>query len=126
MSGLIILLILVLVVPYLWRVLKPYIARWAQRRAENMLRRAMGMPPRDKQTQRKHAFRNSSGRNEGTSRYHRGRTGPLIPKEYAVDVDFTEIHSYSEDTVISGNGDHVKFRTECQVSDAEIIEIRKN
>lgn len=127
MSGLIILLILVLVLPYLWRLLRPYIARWAQRRAENMLRRAMGMSPHSKQNDRKHAFRTSADNRRESSRRHHAPDGPLIPKEYAVDVDFTEIHSYSEETVISDAGDgRVKFRTESQVSDAEIIEIRKN
>ena len=127
MSGLIILLILVLALPYLWRLLKPYIARWAQRRAENMLRRAMGMPPHGDRKERKQAFRTSADGSRASSRRRRAPMGPLIPKEYAVDVEFTEIHSYSEDTVISGGEDgSVKYRTESQVSDAEIIEIRKN
>ena len=87
------------------------------------MRRAYGMPPRDKE--RKSERRQSSTPPPyGRRRTYRSNE-PLIPKEYAEDVAFTEVHSYSEETEIGPKGDSTAVRTESQVSDAEIIEIRK-
>lgn len=123
-------ILLAIVLPYIYRLLRPYIYRWMQRRAENYMRAAMGMPPRDKNAGRR---RETGPRDEaersretGRRRERRGHAAsgePLIPKEYAEDVAFTEIHSYSEETVIGGDDGHVRIKTESQVSDAEIIEI---
>lgn len=131
MTGLIILILLIVGVPYLWRWLKPYLMRWVQHRTEDYVRSKMGMPPRDRS---RGSRRNDSGRQQqrtrgGNSRgYSRSQYSdePLIPKEYAEDVDFTEMHSYSDDTEIASDGKNVKIRQESQVSDAEIIEIRKD
>lgn len=134
MSGLLILILIFIGVPLLWRWLKPYIFRWAQHRTEDYVRSRMGMPPRDRGGSRSQQWQSysSSGEysGEGYSSYSNGNrsrrrgsysSGPLIPKEYAVDVEYTEIRSYSsEDT------DRVRYTVESQVSDAEIIEIRKD
>lgn len=134
MTGFVILILLVVVLPYVYRWLRPYIYRWMQRRAENYMRRAMGMPPRGKEGRSQDRPRQERGETRGRSRGARpgyGRSAyasadePLIPKEYAEDVTFTEIHSYSEETVIGGEGGHVDVKVESQVSDAEIIEIKK-
>ena len=82
----------------------PRISAWLKRkameRAENYLRNAMGMPPREK-TGRKGAGKNES-RNFGGNPYERDyqrtsrksdksrSSGPIIPKEYAEDVEFIE------------------------------------
>lgn len=129
MSGLLILILIFIGIPLLWRWMKPFFYGWMQRRTEDYIRNAMGMPPRDKQrgTRQKTGFGRfgrESGRSAGRERHT--PSGPLIPKEYAVDVEFTEIHSYSDERVISGDGKRVSFRTESQVSDAEIIEIRRD
>lgn len=134
MSGLLILILIFIGVPLLWRWLKPYIFRWAQHRTEDYVRRRMGMPPRDRSdsSSRQRQSYSSSGEysGEGYSSYSNGNrsrrqryysSGPLIPKEYAVDVEYTEIRSYS-----SENADRVRYTVESQVSDAEIIEIRKD
>lgn len=132
MSGIIILILIVVFVlawPRIWGWLRPYAARWAQRRAEDALRRAMGMPPREKRRAGRAGSGSASARNASGRRRQQRRQpeGPIIPKEYAVDVDFTEIHSYSDETVISDDSKgNVEFRTERQVSDAEIIEIRRS
>lgn len=127
MSGLLILLLIFIGVPYLWRWLKPYFFRWMQHRTEDYVRNAMGMPPRDKS-------KGKSGRRQtqGSSSYYNQKSradhssGPLIPKEYAVDVEYTEVHSYSSEEVIASDGKTVRYSVESQVSDAEIIEIRKD
>lgn len=130
MSGLIILLLIVIGVPYIWRWLKPYFYRWMQRRTEDYVRRAMGMPPRDKYQSRRRNSYSSSGQSAPSSGGRRSNrpqsSDPLIPKEYAVDVDFTETHSYSSEEVIASDGKNVSYKVESQVSDAEIIEISKD
>ena len=42
-----------------------------------------------------------------------------------MDVEYTEISSYSSDEAIASDGHDVRYKVESQVSDAEIIEIRK-
>lgn len=134
MSGLLILILIFIGVPILWRWLKPYFYRWMQRRTEDYVRNAMGMPPRDKTKKRSETRQSYSSSGSYTSggsygqRYRRGgySSGPLIPKEYAVDVEYTEIRSFSSEDTIASDGHTVKFKVESQVSDAEIIEIRRD
>ncbi len=133
MSGLLILILIVIGIPLLWKWLKPYFFRWMQRRTEDYVRQAMGMPPRDKKKQsrsnaRSQAYSSSGAYNSGSGYSRRSKyysSGPLIPKEYAVDVEYTEIRSYSSDETIASDGKTVRYAVESQVSDAEIIEIRK-
>lgn len=134
MSGLLILILIFIGIPLLWRWLKPYFFRWMQRRTEDYVRSAMGMPPREKK--KKSRSERSEGRQQSYSssgpygkRYNqRGyhSSGPLIPKEYAVDVEYTEIRSFSSDTTIASDGKNVEYKVESQVSEAEIIEIRRD
>lgn len=137
MSGLLILILIFIGVPFLWRWLKPYFFRWAQHRTEDYVRRQMGMPPRDRKktrSQQRQSYSSSGGYSSenysqetyGSRRRSYGSSsGPLIPKEYAVDVEYTEIRSYSSDETIASDGKTVRYTVESQVSDAEIIEIRK-
>lgn len=137
MSGLLILILIFIGVPLLWKWLKPYFFRWAQHRTEDYVRRQMGMPPRDRKkshSQQRQSYSSSgeyssegyAGGAYGSHRRNRGySSGPLIPKEYAVDVEYTEIRSYSSDETIASDNRRVRFTVESQVSDAEIIEIRR-
>lgn len=51
--------------------------------------------------------------------------GPIIPKEYAEDVEFTETVSYSSDREVAPDSPRPDdIREEPQVSDAEWEEIR--
>ena len=98
----------------------------------------MGMPPRDRTESRSrqrqsnaYSGRYSSGGYSqeayGGRRRNRGySSGPLIPKEYAVDVEYTEIRSYSSEETIASDGKSVRYAVESQVSDAEIIEIKRD
>ncbi len=138
MSGLLILILIFIGVPFLWKWLKPYFFRWAQHRTEDYVRRQMGMPPRDRnnsRSQQRQSYASSSGYSQsaysqrayGGQRRSRGySSGPLIPKEYAVDVEYTEIRSYSSEETIASDGKNVRYTIESQVSDAEIIEIRRD
>lgn len=133
MSGLLILILIFIGIPIIWRWLKPYFFRWMQRRTEDYVRNAMGMPPRDKskrQGGRRQSYSSSgsySSDSYGQRSHRRGySSGSLIPKEYAVDVEYTEIRSYSSDETIASDGNKVGYKVESQVSDAEIIEIHKD
>lgn len=92
----------------------------------------MGMPPRDKskkQSGRRQSYSSSGSYTDGygqRSRRSGYSSGPLIPKEYAVDVEYTEIRSFSSEETIASDGNTVRYKIESQVSDAEIIEIRKD
>lgn len=128
MLGLIIIILLIFGIPYIWRWLRPYFLRWMQRRAENYFRKAMGVPPRDKSRSDRENYRQSTNSSSGYRRYSRQRqanNGPVIPKEYAEDVEFTEVRSYSKEHTIA-DGETVAYKRESQVSDAEIIEIKKD
>lgn len=125
MSGLLILILIFIGVPLLWKWLRPYFFRWAQHRTEDYLRSQMGMPPRDRNRSRSQRKQSCSTDPNVNRSFRNDTSGPLIPKEYAVDVEYTEIRSYSSDETIASDGRSVRYTVESQVSDAEIIEIRR-
>lgn len=133
-----IILILLLVLFMLWsRImswLQPYIQRWMARRIEKFVRNAAGMPPPPKQ-KKSRARRENAGHSAPQGDAYRSRAGyrdrqddePVIPREYAEDVEFTETVDYSEDRFTDRDGrEHTstRIRTESQVSDAEWEEIK--
>lgn len=131
MSGLLILILIFIGIPLLWRWMKPYFFRWMQMRTEDYVRSAMGMPPRDKKGKSRSAggrrtYSDSGAQSHGSENRGYHSSGPLIPKEYAVDVEFTEIRSYSSDATIASDDKRVKYKIESQVSEAEIIEIKRD
>ncbi len=135
-TVILILIIIFIVWPlarYAWqRWVQPWLIRRASRKMEDYIRAAAGMPPREKESRgKKHHSRQPAG----SSRQPGGNTdweGPLIPKEYAVDVEFTEIREYSSVIEITGeeSSRHHRKRSaskvtvESQVSDVEYVEIK--
>ena len=126
------LIAIILLIIIVWLVfgesIKRALYRFIARKAEDSLRRSMGMPPRQEQKKnRRQRHDNSYGHNAG---YHgTGRTdGPVIPKEYAEDVEYVEIKSYSKDTVISEDsyGRQTVTESESQIEEAEIISITRD
>ena len=127
--------ILILIVIFFWLVW-PAISRWLRRKAmekaEDYLRSSMGMPPRDKKKRKAGAQspyddEGYYGRTRTNSSQHSSHRheGPIIPKEYAEDVEFTETIDYSEKEYhIDPKGRETYH--ESQISDAEYIEIKKN
>lgn len=122
-----------MVVVFFWLVW-PVISRWlkkkAMERAEDYFRKSMGIPPRD----RKKRKSNKSGEEKEEYYRQRGKSGykttnsfqgPIIPKEYAVDVEFTETLDYSEKETIDKNSRKEVYK-ESQVSDVEFIEIKED
>lgn len=112
-------------------------------KAEDFLRSAAGMPPRPgsrkakkEAANRKNGSYDSAGNNDSYGYYdpYRSRRrsnryyndGPIIPKEYAEDVEFVETKEFSQ-TSIDSAGSAGTDRTdwhESQVSDAEWEEIK--
>lgn len=137
---LIILIIVFGIIPLLrivWqRWVQPWLLRRAANKMEDYLRAATGMPPREETRSRKTSSRQSSRENSGGRRTAHSAyqsSGPLIPREYAVDVEFVETKEYSATVEITGeeSGGHHKGRRsasrvtiESQVSDVEYTEIK--
>ncbi len=102
------------------------------RRAEDALRRMMGMPSRKEERRRardaergeKPGRRNNSDANGFTQR-GASMSVAAVMRQYAEDVEYTEYHEYSSEEII-GEGVRVKTHREyheSQISDAEYVEI---
>lgn len=95
---------------------------------EDYLRRSAGMPPRpgsrEARREERQSRKNQYTRRQGSDRQNKGRN-PIIPKEYAEDVEFVEIKSFSQTTIGSAQtkDGHTVYH-ESQVSDVEWVEIR--
>ena len=132
---LIIFLVIVLFRPWLNRWLGPALQRWAMHRMEDQMRRMAGMPSRKEEKKRRKAARKENGASgrrtaAGGTRMNTtsGRHEPIIPPDYPEDVEFVEIKSYSEETVVttetSSDGKTTRIKVESQIEDAEFEEIR--
>lgn len=130
---LVIVIILVACAPLIGRLLRGVI----QRKAEDFIRQATGLPPRQKKRHNKN-HRSYSGRKEreetSGSFYGRGSAsggeyssgGHIIPPEYAEDVEYVEVKEYSSETVIADDGRRRRVYHESQVSDVEWEMVKKS
>ena len=141
-------LVFILILISLWLIFGRAIRAWIQRRAEeklaDFLRAQMGMPSAKEQRKAQKAAEKAARRNGESSgsywtrpaqprqpRYLSG--SPIIPKEYAVDVEFTEIREFQQTTILdsaaakensSSTSSHRKrTKEEGQVSDVEYTDI---
>lgn len=118
-------LIIIIVLVAIWPVLRPYVARWMQHRTEDTIRRMMGMPSRKEEKKARRRAEKEAQSNQASRRQYKSPhpQGPIIPKEYAEDVEYTEYKEYTrKETVI--NADKTSFH-ESQVEDVEYKEVRK-
>lgn len=131
-------LIIIIILIACWPWISKWLQRYMARRAEDFLRHATGMPPRsgskDEKRQQRTARQNAkSTANQANSSYSRRRRSqkrsyrdpnePIIPPEYAEDVEFVETRSYSE-TTIGATERNTRQYSESQVSDVEYVEIK--
>ena len=125
--------ILILIVVFFW-LIWPAISRWLKRkameRAEDYMRKSMGMPPRDKSKKRKQS-NDFQQQNSSYNRQRRNPFGPdkyndepLIPKEYAEDVEFTETKDFSSSETANHSKKTESYH-ESQISDVEWTEIKE-
>ena len=128
MSGIAIILLIVIFFWIVWPIVSRWMRRKAVEKAEDYMRASMGMPPRDKK-KNKTKYQNPFGSRTGQQSHTYGKSTPdnepLIPKEYAEDVEFTEVKSFSEDSIEQDSKKH-KVYHESQISDVEYIEIKKS
>lgn len=134
-----------------WPLWRGWFYRFMQRRAEDTLRRMMGLPSRKEEKRRRKAEErrqsraasegrqdnpsaSSSGQRQRRRAYTYSSSRHIIPPEYAVDVEFTEIKEFRQ-TEINGaesfrrrfgrrkaSSDSAEY-AESQVEDAEFTEI---
>ena len=126
--------ILILIVIFFW-LIWPMISRWLKRKAvekaEDYMRSSMGMPPRDKRRKAERGARYgdedryySRSHTQSKERNDRERR-PIIPKEYAEDVEFTETKDYSSREKEKTTSDKIENYHESQISDVEWTEVKK-
>lgn len=129
-------LLALLIILFFWPAIKRWLARQAANRAEDYIRRAAGLPPRpgSRRERRQNARQDSRrtyARKAADQRHTRrndSRTSPIIPPEYAEDVDFVETVEWSQTTITAESESSKRrtgsFKAESQVSDAEWVEIK--
>lgn len=100
------------------------------RRAEDMMRRMMGMPSRKEEKRRqRQQERQASGDSQRGQQTRRHRSPSVraaqLMRQVAVDVDYTEIREFRSQTIIDPEprGKH-RIVLEEQVSDVEYTEIK--
>ena len=133
MRGVAILILCVLFFWLCWPAISRWLKRKAMERADSYLRNMMGMPPREKSNKKKTGNRAASEERSyyDTGSYYkknnrsRNPSGhePLIPKEYAEDVEFVETIDHSEKIHIKSETVNENYK-ESQISDAEFTEIK--
>lgn len=113
----------------------PWISRWLRglmaRRTEDFLRRMAGMPTRKEEERARKRREKEKARRGADSSARRnspdaGREVVNEMKEYAEDVEFTEVKQYSSEEIITKDetSGQTRIYKESQVSDAEYIEIK--
>lgn len=125
-TALVILILVLLIMPGVWRWSRAWLLRRLQRKATDYFFRqaaqAAGVDPDSVRGTRTRGRGSGAGYSRRAS--ERGRDESIIPREYAEDIEFTEIHEYSSETEIGGHDDSgVSYRCEEQVEEAQIIEI---
>lgn len=85
--------------------------------------RMPGAPKKETSRERKSSGPFRRKRDNTSAHSHRRSDEPIIPKEYAVDVEFTEVKEYSSDR-FSASGEKMESYRESQVSDVEWEEIK--
>lgn len=141
-------LVFILILISLWLIFGRPIRAWIQRRAEeklaDFLRAQMGMPSAKEQRKAQKAAEKAARRNGTSSGSYWTRPAqprhprypsesPIIPKEYAVDVEFTEIREFQQTTILdsassqsnssSASSHRKRIKEEGQVSDVEYTDI---
>lgn len=114
----------------LWPWISRQISRYMARRAEDMIRRMTGMPPRQEEKKRRASSRGGESGYAGRSR-RRPRSYQASPeevhramREYAVDVEYTEIREFSDSILFEEDKKQRHIKTEEQISDAEYVIIK--
>lgn len=127
-------LIILLVVFIIWPLVREPVSRWFStfmaRRAEDMMRRMMGMPTRKeerrrrKKAERDRRKRGSAASPSGTRNQKGGMRAAEMMKKVAVDVEYTEIKEFESTTITEEKNGKTRIVIEEQITDAEYTEIK--
>lgn len=121
------LLVILLIVIVIW-IAGPYIRalfqRWLMRRLQKSFFKAAGIP--DPEKERKNQKKKKKNDTHGSSHRRHQRTSdePIIPRDYAEDVEFTEYKEYTTETSIDESESRIRIHEEEQVSDVQFTEIK--
>lgn len=126
------LIVIFLILWIFWRTIgRRLMMRYMQHKVEDITRSAFGMPPRPgsrkEKKQKKSGNENRKGNSYRGYGFRRAATQPIIPREYAEDVEFVEIKEYSQTNIaMDADGDvKVEQYNESQITDVEWEEIKK-
>lgn len=123
MSIAFIILIIVLVFwPWISRFISRMVSRFMANRAEDMMRRMMGMPSRKEERRRRKSHDSSAG---GAERYHRAprQSAGTMLRSVAEDAEYTEVVEF--DMADIGSKAPTSPVCEEQVSDVEYTEYKE-
>ncbi len=137
-SFLIILLIIIFCWPWISRVVGRWFRNFMSHRAEDMMRRMMGMPPREKKrgsgarsafsgAGRKRAADNESAEGAFSRRKssHRGKQSiAALMQLVAVDVTYTEIKEFTSTSIGEDGKETFRYIFEEQITDVKFEEIK--
>ena len=130
-TALLIILVLGVLAIYWLRRHPEKVQAWLARRLmKNMQRRMQEEQRRQEEAYRRHREEERQQRQQPRSKHRRekGHSGPIIPPEYAQDVEFTESRVYSSDKEATINTDskgNTRIKVEEQVSDVEWEDVRE-
>lgn len=133
MKFVIILIVVILIITLFGERISRLIREFIAHRTEDAIRRMMGMPTRKEEKrarkERGNTYkRGDTGFREDSSRhsYSAETEEPIIPKEYAEDVEFIEIKEYSSKTIVEDTkAGKTRIYHESQVEEAEYVEIKE-
>lgn len=109
-------IVLIIIFLLLMLLRSAWMKRFMARKAAEMLQRSFGIDPKDEKQRRKRESRKPAKPQE-----------PIIPKEYAVDVEFVEIKEFESTTIERGKdgSETTTTVTEQQITDVEWEEIKQ-
>ena len=129
-----VLVVVFLIIIFFGHWLRPLLSRWIMGRMEDRFRRMAGMPTRkeEKKMRKEAAKKERKGTASAAGRRSASNAGcrnePIIPKDYPEDVEFVEIKSHSEETVVrstyDADGNLEDIEVEEQIEDVEYTEIK--
>ena len=138
--GIILVIIFLLIVagPLLWRLLGGPLSRWMAGKMEDRFRNMMGMPTRKEE--KKARKRAAKREKDGAEAFRKAAAGRRQPgssygsmehsglQSYAEDVEFTEVKNFSEEINIgvAAKSHKEKVVIEEQIEDADFIEIKSS
>lgn len=117
--------------PWIMKKLSGWFGRFMAGRAEDMMRRMMGMPSRKEEKRRARKNRKTGKEKNrtysGASENAPSRSAPAaeMMQSVAVDVQYTEIKEFDSTTIVEDDGKSASVYHEEQVTDVEFIEIKE-